>query len=85
MKSVEQFKRVNREKSNGSTKLDAVAFYKLLMTTSNLHSTIHSFYDLIGENGSAKYHQELSRRFLAEANLLKSLKIDVSVKASSKD
>ena len=62
--------------TNLEGKLDAHAFYKLLMTTSNLHSTIESFYSLIGEDSQSQYHKALSQRFFTEANRLRSVKLD---------
>lgn len=62
--------------TNLEGKLDAYTFYKLLMTTSNLHSTIESFYNMIGEDGQSQYHKSLSQRFFTEANRLRSIKLD---------
>lgn len=66
----------NLEGKHPEGKLDAHTFYKLLMTTSNLHSTIESFYNLIGEDGQSQYHKALSQRFFTEANRLRSVKLD---------
>lgn len=62
--------------NNAVHQIDALAFYKLLMTTSNLHSTVSTFYETIGETGLARYHSGLSKRFLTEANAVKILKVE---------
>lgn len=79
-----EFKRISAE-NNTSQHLDAVAFYKLLMTLSNLHSTVHSFYSLIGEDSHSQYHETLSKRFFTDAQRLKNLKIDSAKLDKRKD
>lgn len=64
-----------RQKTTNKNNADAVAFYKLLMTLSNLHSTVYSTYIAYGQESLGNYHRDMSTRFANEANRVKNLKL----------
>lgn len=64
---------------------DAVTFYKLLMTLSNLHSTVYSMYVMFGQEQLGAFHRDLSAKFVSEANRVKSLKITESEEHNDSD
>jgi hypothetical protein len=53
----------------------SVTFYKLLMTLSNLHSTVYSCYAMFGEENQGQFHRDLSARFVNEANRVKNMQL----------
>lgn len=63
--------RIRASANAGEDKIHQVAFYKLMMTTSNMHSTVSDMYLADGNSGRAGYHTELSIRFRNEANKIK--------------
>lgn len=77
MSSENILKTIPNQRTNNN-KIDAFAFYKLLVTLSNMHSTVESFYDSIGETSQANYHNQLSMKILNEANTIKNLKLNKS-------
>jgi hypothetical protein len=72
-RNASDFTRARSVKGNRDDKesLSKIAFYKLLMTMSNMHSTVSDTYLLNDNTGRAGYHMELSVRFRNEANKVK--------------
>lgn len=66
------FTNVRKENSNSPQ----ITFYKLLMSTANMHSTVQSFYNMYGQNALANFHKDLSTKFVTEANRVKNLSIN---------
>lgn len=65
-------------KTTTKSNADSVTFYKLLMTLSNLHSTIYSMYIMFGQESLGNFHRDLSAKFVNEANRVKNLQIQES-------
>lgn len=66
------FTKVNRRSASGTQQTE-VAFYKMLMTLANLHSTIYSFYVIAEQESLGNFHRDLSARFVNEANRIKNI------------
>lgn len=50
---------------------ESSAFFKLIATLSNMHSTVSDYYLVRGNQQKAKYHQDLANRFRADSNTIK--------------
>lgn len=74
LKRIGDFTGPSRKATNSSN-AQAVTFYKLLMTLSNLHSTVYSMYVMLGKEGQGAFHRDLSAKFVNEANQVKNLKL----------
>lgn len=64
-----------RRKSTTKSNAKAVTFYKLLMSLSNLHSTVYSMYVSTGHASQGQFHRDLSAKFANEANRVKNIAI----------
>ena len=61
---------------SGNTKVSRdeasqLAFYKTVMTLSNMHSAVGDMYTAAGSDSLARFHYDLSTKFRSEANKLK--------------
>lgn len=75
------FTRVNRRNATPSqpnTQQTEIAFYKMLMTLANMHSTIYSFYMAAGQDSLGAFHRDLSARFVNEANRIKNINLFIN-------
>lgn len=77
IKRISDFVSPSRKPTNKDN-AGAVTFYKLLMTLSNLHSTVYSCYVMFGEEQQGQFHRDLSARFVTEANRIKNIKLKES-------
>ena len=64
-----------RQKNAGANNAPEVAFYKLLMTLANMHSTVYSTYIAYGQESLGNFHRDMATRFVNEANRVKNLKL----------
>ena len=69
------FKNLNNIRTS-SKHLDSLSFYKLLITLSNLHSTVSTFYESVNEKSLSSYHNQLAVRFATDANNIKNIKLN---------
>lgn len=72
-RNISDFTKVRQARPSGNDRdaIARIAFYKLLMTLSNMHSTVSDTYLANDVSGRAGYHMELSVRFRSEANKIK--------------
>lgn len=73
LRNMSDFTKVRSSGNSGD--VEQIAFFKMIMTLSNFHSTVSDMYLANGDDKGAKYHQELSMRFRNEANRAKNKKI----------
>ena len=64
-----------RQKNAGANNAPEVAFYKLLMTLANMHSTVYSTYVAYNQEALGTFHRDMATRFANEANRVKNLKL----------
>lgn len=73
-RNMSDFTKTQSIKGNSSTstkEVEQIAFFKLIMTLSNFHSTVSDMYLSKGLDARAKYHLDISLRMRNEATAIK--------------